>query len=332
MELQFFYFTVALLSRNMKKSRSSTLLLILIFNCLVTPNAGAQSSPLADAVKDNDLEQARSLLGKGANANSYDDDSDSVLMDAALYATADMMKLLLEQGSDPNASNRDGETPLMWSTNDINKVKILLQCGADINRKAKSGNTALLIASIGYGKYDIIKSLLDNGADAKALNNKKESALMRAALFGDTSTISLLLSKGLDINAQDDAGQTALINSILNVNRLITIQLLDRGADPDLVSGFSLTAVSAAVTYNDTESVIAVLKKAKNIDAPDDGGRTSLMWAAYNEHDNVAIIQALLDKGANVSLKAKDGSTALSWALKKGNTATVALLRRAGAK
>jgi ankyrin repeat protein len=56
------------------------------------------------------------------------------------------------------------------------------------------------------------------------------------------------------------------------------------------------------------------------------------MWAAYNEHDNVAIIQALLDKGANVNLKAKDGSTALSWALKKGNTATVALLKKAGAK
>jgi serine/threonine-protein phosphatase 6 regulatory ankyrin repeat subunit B len=220
----------------------------------------------------------------------------------------------------------------MWSTNDINKIKILLQQGADINIKAKSGNTALLVASVGYGKYDIIKLLLDHGANAKVLNNKKENALMRAALFGDTSTISLLLSKGLDINAQDNDGLTALINSIFNVNRLVTVQLLDRGADPDLVAAFSLTAVSAAVTYNDTESVIAILKKAKTIDAPDDGGRTSLMWAAYNEHDNVAIIQALLDKGANVNLKAKDGSTALSWALKKGNTATVALLKKAGAK
>jgi len=239
---------------------------------------------------------------------------------------------LLEKGSDPNAANRAGETALMWSANDINKIKILLQHRADINIKAKSGNTALLVASIGYGKFDIIKLLLDRGADAKALNNKKENALMRAALFGDTSTISLLLSKGLDINAQDDNGLTALINSIFNVNRLVTIQLLDRGADPDLVGAFNLTAVSAAVTYNDTESVIAILKKAKNIDAPDDGDRTSLMWAAYNEHDNVAIIQALLDKGANVNLKAKDGSTALSWALKKGNTATVALLKKAGAK
>src|SRR5262249_24837001 len=139
-------------------------------------------------------------------------------------------------------------TALMWCTNDINKMKLLVGHGAEINAKAKSGNSALLIASIGYGKYDIIKFLLDHGADAKALNNNKENALIRAALFGDTSTISLLLCKGLDINGRDNDGRIALINSIFNVNRPVTVQLLDRGADPDLVGAFNLTAVSSVVT------------------------------------------------------------------------------------
>jgi ankyrin repeat protein len=40
----------------------------------------------------------------------------------------------------------------------------------------------------------------------------------------------------------------------------------------------------------------------------------------------------LLDKGADVSIKSRSGATALSWASKKGNTATVALLKRVGAK
>ena len=56
------------------------------------------------------------------------------------------------------------------------------------------------------------------------------------------------------------------------------------------------------------------------------------MWAVYNEHDNVDIVKALLDKGADVNIKAEDGSTALSWSLKKGNTETVALLKKAGEK
>ena len=56
------------------------------------------------------------------------------------------------------------------------------------------------------------------------------------------------------------------------------------------------------------------------------------MWAAYNEHDNPSIIQALLDNGADVNIKAKNGDTALSWAMKKVNTKTVAVLKGAGAQ
>ena len=59
---------------------------------------------------------------------------------------------------------------------------------------------------------------------------------------------------------------------------------------------------------------------------------TPLMWAVYNEHDNPQIIQAFLDKGALLNIKDKNGETALSWAMKKGNTATVALLKKAGAQ
>jgi uncharacterized protein len=310
-----------------------SLLIIFIPICFCILQLKAQpSKSLFTAVKNNDIQELKSLLGQGADPNSYDDDSDHVLMQAALYASVNCMQLLLEKGSDPNAVNKVGETALMWCVDDPGKIKLLLRHGADINAKAKSGNTALLIACVGYGKYDIVKLLLDNGADPLVKNKKKETALMRTSLFGDTATISLLLSKGIDINAMDRDSSTALINSIFNVNRLVTIKLLESGADPDMVAFFGLTAVSASVTYNDVESINAILEKAKNINAPDNGGYTSLMWAAYNEHDNTKIIQALLDKGADVNIKAEDGSTALSWALKKGNTATVALLKNAGAK
>jgi ankyrin repeat protein len=92
-------------------------------------------------------------------------------------------------------------------------MNLLIQHGADVNAKAKTGNTPLLIASIGHGKYDAVKLLIDKGADALAVNNRKENALVRASLFGDTATVSLLLSKGLDINAFTLDSTTALINA-----------------------------------------------------------------------------------------------------------------------
>ena len=284
------------------------------------------------AVKNNDSKELKTLLDQGADPNSYDEDGDHLLMYAALYSSVACMELLVEKGCNVNAKNNLDETALMWAVHDLEKMKLLLQHGADVNARAKTGNTPLLIASIGHGKYDAVKLLLDKGADASTLNNKKENALIRAALFGDTATVSLLLSKGIDVDAMAADSTTALFNATLNANRPVIFQLLEKGADPDKICFFGLTPLTGAVVFSDPESVKAILKRSKKVNAQDAGGNTVLMYAGYREHDNVDVIQALLDKGADVNIKAKDGATALSWASKKGNTATVALLKKAGAK
>jgi len=312
--------------------RKFLLTIIVSIACICTLNAQTTSSKIFEAVKNNDLKEVKSLLEKGTDPNSVDEDGDHLLMYAALYSSIDCMQLLIEKGSNANAKNNLDETALMWSVHDLAKMKLLIQHGADVNAKAKSGNTPLLIASIGHGKYEAVKLLLDKGADASALNNRKENALIRAALFGDTATVSLLLSKGFDINALSLDSTNALINAVLNANKPVIFQLLERGADPDKLSFFGLTSLSFAVIFTDAEAVKAILKKTKKVNAMDMGGNTVLMYAGYNEHDDVEMIQALLDNGADVNLKAKNGATALSWASKKGNTATVALLKKAGAK
>ena len=304
----------------------------LFLGCFCILNAQTTSSKIFAAVKNNDLKEVRSLLEQGADPNSYDEDGDHLLMYAAFYSTVDCIELLIQKGSNVNAKNSLDETALMWALHDLAKTKLLVQHGADINAKAKSGNTPLLIATVGHAKYEIVKFLLDKGADPLAVNNRKENALIRAALFGDTATISLLLSKRIDINAMSMDSTTALLSAASNVNSPVVIQLLERGADPDKICFFRITALAVSATYNDLVSVRAILKKTKKVNAQDVEGHSVLMWAIYNEHDNVEIVQALLDNGADVNMKANDGSTILSWALKKGNTATVALLKKAGAK
>lgn len=295
-------------------------------------NGQTSTAKVFATVKSNDIKELKTLFDQGADPNSYDEDGDHLLMYAALYSSIDCMQLLIENGCDVNAKNGHDETALMWAVHDLEKMKLLIQRGADVNAKAKTGNTALLIASIGHGKYDAVKLLLDKGADASALNNKKENALIRAALFGDTATISLLLSKGLFVDAMTADSSTALLNATLNANKPVIFQLLERGADPDKICFLGITPLTGAVLFSDPESVKAILKKSKKVNAQDVGGNTVLMYAGYREHDNVDVVQALLDKGADVNIKAKDGATALSWAAKKGNTATVALLKKAGTK
>ena len=309
-----------------------SLIILLSIGSICILNAQTASTKIFSAVKNSDLKEVRSLLEQGNDPNGYDEDGDHLLMYAALYASTECMQLLIEKGSNVNAKNRLDETALMWAVHDLAKMKLLIRHGADVNAKAKSGNTPLLIAAVGQGKYEAVKLLLDNGAGALAINNRKENALMRAALFGDTATTSLLLSKGININALSMDSNTALLNAALNVNSPVVIQLLAKGAEADKICTFGLTALAIASTYNDLESVKALLKTAKKINVQGGGGFTPLMWAVYNEYDNIDIISALLEKGADVNLKANDGATALSLALKKGNTRTVALLKKAGAK
>ncbi len=304
-------------------------LCICFFFCFST---NAQTSPLFDAVKNNDLSTLKSLLDKKINANVYDDDSDHILMYAAFYASADCMELLINNGANVNAVNKTLETPLMWCNHDLQKTKLLLQHGANVNAIAASGNTALLVACVGAGQYEIVKFLLDNGADPFAINNKGQTALFRTATFGDTATARMLVNKGIDINAKTLNKETAMETATVNENKEMLYWLLNNGASPNISDAYDALPLTYAGVFNDENVVKALLEKTTDLNCLDIDGITPLMWACFNEHSNPGIIKLLLAKGALVNLRDKKGQTALGWALKKGNTETVAILKKAGAQ
>ena len=306
--------------------------IIMLTPALYVQEINAQQAPLFTAIKNNDINEVKALLDKGADPNAYDDDSDNVLINAALYASIDCMKLLLEKKANPNLKNKITQTPLMFCTNDLQKMKLLLEYGADVNAKTWSGNTALLIACMESGQYENIKWLLDKGADPLLKNAGKETAVMRAAQYSDTTTLNLMISKGINVN-ENPWGFTALMYATRSANWPAVFCLLNHGADANIPDNINIPPVAWAAELNSLEAVKRLMPLTKDINAIDSiKGMTPLMWAVYNEHDNPQIIQAFLDKGALLNVKAKNGYTALSFAIMKGNTATVALLKKSGAE
>ena len=95
--------------------------------------------------------------------------------------------------------------------NRINMVKLLLDKGADVNKKTEYGKTPLHYACIG-DNLDMAKFLIDNGADVNAKDDNGETSLhIISKQYGsNTELIKLLIDNGADINSRDNKNRTPL--------------------------------------------------------------------------------------------------------------------------
>jgi ankyrin repeat protein len=119
------------------------------------------------------------------------------LMYAALYGDADSVRLMLENGANPNDSNEAGATALMWAIDDPKKVELLLDRGANVNARTSIGRTPLLMAASRFGSSAVVKMLLDRGADPSAMCGSlfgPITPLGEAARSGDAEVIRMLLA------------------------------------------------------------------------------------------------------------------------------------------
>ena len=87
-------------------------------------------------------------------------------------------------------------------------VRALLEAGADPARVDQIDKTALLYAAAA-GHVEPMDVLLDRGIDVNARYRHDLTALMWAAGYGKTAAVQRLLERGADPALRDDRGKTA---------------------------------------------------------------------------------------------------------------------------
>jgi ankyrin repeat protein len=87
-------------------------------------------------------------------------------------------------------------------------------------------------------------------------------------------------------------------------------------------------AADAAMNRN-RELIAALIAKKTDINAPQPDGSTALHWAVY--YDDAALVDMLLQAGANVKLTNRDGATPLYLACVNGDAVVIDKLLKAGA-
>jgi len=140
----------------------------------------------------------------------------------------------LAAGKDVNAKDDlYGDTPLLWATGFGHKevIKMLIDKGANVNSKAEGGWTPLHYAT-GGNDQEIVKLLIAKGADLNSKNAKDQiTPLHWAAWRGHKEVAELLIIKGAAINTKNKSGGTPLHNAAWKGHKKIIDLLIRKGAD-----------------------------------------------------------------------------------------------------
>jgi ankyrin repeat protein len=126
--------------------------------------------------------------------------------------TESNIRLLLEEGADIEAKDKDGLTPLSWAAECGYEavVKLLLEKDAEIEAKDSVGRTPLLYGAKNGNKATVQLLLATNRVDIDSIDYYNSTPLSMAARIGHTEVLVLLLTQSRGLNIKDIFGRTPL--------------------------------------------------------------------------------------------------------------------------
>ncbi|NID16201.1 ankyrin repeat domain-containing protein [Luteibacter yeojuensis] len=243
---------------------------------------------------------------------------------------------LVEAGADPDTGAEPGERDqrpvltLAALSPDTRLLRALIGKGAQVNR-VHNGMTALLAAcrDSWHGRPEAVLTLLTNGANAAGTDAEGNTPLHGAVLSAEPTVAAMLLDAGAPVDAVNHAGETPLVIACRTANWTLARFLLDHGAKPAPVGTEPALVAAAGIPDDDGEGVKALLRYKAPVNATDADGRTALLAAAAEGHEQIARI--LLQAHANPNLADRHGTTPLMEAARAGAHGIVQMLADADA-
>lgn len=148
---------------------------------------------------------------------------------------------------------------------DLNEVKRLFALNPSIiNEKDREHDTAIMKACRNCNAADVVSFLLENSAN---INDKKyrdlidQTPIIIAAFNGCTDIVRMLIDAGADIHHRNDQGENALISATQEGNIDVVKVLLNAGADVNQPNADGETALSLAITLKQKKELIDLLRE-----------------------------------------------------------------------
>lgn len=261
-----------------------------------------------------------------------------------IFAGADDIHNAVQQGDltktqnliakDPallNSKTEDGMTPLHVAVMGGHKelMKFLIQEGANIDALDKEGRTPLLNA-IMFKKSELAHMLIEKGADVRIRCKEGANAIIYALFFGPEDLIEPILDNGQDVNERYWGGATIMQGAAAMGHKNAMSILFEKGADVNASSERGETALYFGVREGKAEIVEWLLSHGAQTQVRIEGsGRNLLHLATLKGYTD--IVELLVENGVDLDITDNFGNTAYKYAAKYGHKKIASLLKKNGA-
>ena len=344
-----------------RADRTDLMELLLRAGAKVDARDASGFTPLITAAEFGAKDAMRLLLERGADVHALSDEGRNALIVAASEGHANCVDLLLAHGATMNRPAGEGRrvTPqeaAAWN----GRVAILRRFSAG-GVRLKEDTRLMAAAAIGASTrrqlaakavsvsppaalsdyLAVLGFLAEQGVSPNAPHPEYGRPLLAACnrriVSKDTpAIIDKLLAIGADVNASDPL---AALHEAVQVSPFVVRQLLENGADPDILSAVTVSAapghrirpLHAAAETGREDTAAILLEHGAAVDAPDGLEQSALFVAAG--HGKLGMVSFLIKAGARVDQRNgfKEQATAMHAAASNGHVEVIRTLVEAGA-
>ena len=285
------------------------------------------NASLISHIRKGDITVVKLLLEAGVDVNHSDNDSDPALFAAIEVNNTEAAMMMLDYGANPNALNRNTNTPLIKLAREHNNLALfdaLVAKGADINKVNESKRTALMYA-INSGAFPLAMRLLELGAESLKADAYGVTPILLAAGQNNVGVFNVLLSGGADVHSKNPNGASVILIASANIMYPGVLEtLIKYGADIHAKDQNGTSVLMNVAWKSPVRNVKTLVDNGADIHAIDSVGRSALFYAIDSGEPEK--VEYLINAGAKLDILDKYNTSLLIKAAQHGNPEIFRLL------
>ncbi len=219
-----------------------------------------------------------------------------------------------------SSSNRPGQRQMVLFSAGNSSPSLIVGNNC-LESFSQPNNSFALIEACNKNSINLVKSLVENGADVNQPDGNGNTPLFIACKNGNKALAKYLIDNGADVNQPDGNGNTPLFIACDRWYIDLAEYLIDRHSaklNSRIINGYGKDLLFKAYEKENGNTVKSLIENGMDVNIEDENGKTPLLMACLWNNENLAKY-LIEEQNANINVESKRGWTPLFMAYRQKN-------------